>query len=173
MCELAQVSRAGFYRDWQEQQPREAEVASRDSIQKAAPHRQYGYRRVNTNGASLRGARVARRILKSDNLLAVGKRKFKATTDSAHGVHKPCAVPANKGDQSTLGGWLTLRICACSVSSFIWMCIEKPSGSRLKAPPAKYHLVHSAGLRNPVFEGISPVFPRRNTLSSEVFVGER
>ena len=89
MCELAQVSRAGFYRDWQERQPREAEVAIRDAIQKAAlEHRQYGYRRVTRlvqRGGVAVGEGVVRRIMKSDNLLAVGKRKFKATTDSAHG----------------------------------------------------------------------------------------
>ena len=47
MCELGKVSRAGFYRDWQERQPEEAEVALRDVIQKAAlARRTYGYRRI-------------------------------------------------------------------------------------------------------------------------------
>jgi len=47
MCRAAGVSRAGFYRDWQERQPHAAEVAILDAVQKEAlRHRRYGYRRV-------------------------------------------------------------------------------------------------------------------------------
>jgi putative transposase len=88
MCELAQVSRAGFYRDWQERAPAEAEVEIRDKVQQAAlAHRGYGYRRIRR---ALQSAgvevsdRVVRRILRSDNLLAIRKRKFKTLTDSQH-----------------------------------------------------------------------------------------
>lgn len=89
MCELGKVSRAGFYRDWQERQPDEAEVAVRDVIQKAAlARRSYGYRRitpfVQRAGIAV-GEGVVRRILQSDNLLAIRKRKFKPTTNSEHG----------------------------------------------------------------------------------------
>jgi putative transposase len=89
MCELGKVSRAGFYRDWQERQPDEAEVALRDVIQKAAlARRTYGYRRitpfVQRAGIAV-GQGVVRRILRSDNLLAIRKRKFKPTTNSEHG----------------------------------------------------------------------------------------
>jgi transposase InsO family protein len=80
LCQIAGVSRAGFYRGWQERRPREAEAAIRDAVQKAARgRRRYGYRHIAV------GERVVRRILKTDNLLAVGKRKFMATTDSQHG----------------------------------------------------------------------------------------
>ena len=89
MCELAKVSRAGFYRDWQQRQPQEAEVAIRDAVQKAAlARRQYGYRRVlavlKRSGLAV-GENVVRRILRNDNLLAIRKRKFVATTNSQHG----------------------------------------------------------------------------------------
>jgi putative transposase len=89
MCELGKVSRAGFYRDWQERQPEEAEVALRDVIQKAAlARRTNGYRRitpfVQRAGIAV-GEGVVRRILQSDNLLAIRQRKFKATTNSEHG----------------------------------------------------------------------------------------
>jgi putative transposase len=89
MCELGKVSRAGFYRDWQERQPDEAEVALRDVIQKAAlARRTYGYRRitpfVQRAGIAV-GEGVVRRILQSDNLLAIRRRKFKPTTNSEHG----------------------------------------------------------------------------------------
>ena len=47
MCQAAGVSRAGFYRDWQERKPQEAGVAIRDAVQKAAlRYRRYGYRRI-------------------------------------------------------------------------------------------------------------------------------
>ena len=89
MCELGRVSRAGFYRDWQQRQPQEAEMAIRDAVQKEAlRRRQYGYRRLtpelHSKGIAV-GEAVVRRILRNDNLLAVRKRKFVATTDSEHG----------------------------------------------------------------------------------------
>ena len=85
-CELGRVSRAGFYRDWQEQQPAEAEIEIRDRIQRLALERRYyGYRRIT---AALKkqgvvvGESVVRRILKTDNLLAIKRRKFVVTTQS-------------------------------------------------------------------------------------------
>ncbi len=88
MCELARVSRAGFYRDWQQRGPGQAEMAIRSAVQEAAlRHRRYGYRRVT---ATLRragvmvGEHVVRRILRTDNLLAIRKRKFVMTSDSRH-----------------------------------------------------------------------------------------
>ena len=89
MCALGNVSRAGFYRDWQERQPKEAEVFLRDAVQKAALARRiYGYRRITTvvqrDGFAV-GEGVVRRLLCSDNLLAIRKRKFKVTTNSEHG----------------------------------------------------------------------------------------
>jgi putative transposase len=66
----------------------EAEVAIRDSVQRAAlAHRGYGYRRITfvvQRGGVEVSERVVRRILRSDNLLAVRKRKFKVLTDSQH-----------------------------------------------------------------------------------------
>ncbi len=89
MCELGRVSRAGFYRDWQERQPQQAEMALREAVQQEALRRRIlGYRRVTQSlrrkGVAV-GEHVVRRILRSDNLLAIRKRKFVATTDSAHG----------------------------------------------------------------------------------------
>ncbi|HMF77938.1 MAG TPA: IS3 family transposase [Bryobacteraceae bacterium] len=89
MCELGKVSRAGFYRDWQERQPDEAEMALREVIQKAAlARRTYGYRRITPfvqHAGIAVGEGVVRRILRSDNLLAIRQRKFKTTTNSGHG----------------------------------------------------------------------------------------
>jgi transposase InsO family protein len=88
MCELAQVSRASFYRGWEEKQPGESETALRDLVQKVAlAHRSYGYRRIaaliQRAGWSV-GAEKVRRILKQDNLLAIRRRKFVATSDPNH-----------------------------------------------------------------------------------------
>lgn len=89
MCDLATVSRASFYRHWEKRAPTEAEVALRDAIQRiAVAHRFYGYRRVTVvvqrEGYEV-GAKKVRRLMREDNLLAVRRRKFVATTDSAHG----------------------------------------------------------------------------------------
>jgi putative transposase len=88
MCQAARVSRAGFYRDWQERKPQDAEMVIRDAVQKAAlRYRRYGYRRilevVRRSGIAV-GEWVVRRILRTDNLLAVRKRKFVVTTNSKH-----------------------------------------------------------------------------------------
>lgn len=88
MCELATVSRASFYRHWEEKAPTEAEMALRDVIQRMAMgHRFYGYRRVavlvQREGYEV-GAKKVRRLMKEDNLLAVRRRKFVVTTDSDH-----------------------------------------------------------------------------------------
>jgi transposase InsO family protein len=89
MCEWARVSRASFYRHWEGAAPSEAEMALRQAVQQAAlSHRFYGYRRVlevvRREGYEVGGKRV-RRLLREDNLLAIRRRKFVATTDSGHG----------------------------------------------------------------------------------------
>lgn len=88
MCDLARVSRAGFYRHWVEKQPTAAEMGLRDAIQRAAlHHRYYGYRRIlvelQREGFAL-GAKKVRRMMRQDNLLAIRRRKFIVTTDSEH-----------------------------------------------------------------------------------------
>ena len=88
MCELARVSRAGFYREWQQRAPSEAEMAIRSAVQAAAlRYRRYGYRRITPTvqrAGVMVGEHVVRRIMRTDNLLAVRKRKFVATSDSRH-----------------------------------------------------------------------------------------
>jgi putative transposase len=88
MCELAGVSRASFYRDWEQKAPSEAEVALRDAVQRIAlAHRDHGYRRITPliqRAGFVAGEEKVRRILRTDNLLAVRRRKFVVTTDSKH-----------------------------------------------------------------------------------------
>jgi putative transposase len=68
--------------------PSDAEVALRDAVQRTAlTHRNHGYRRITPllqRAGFVVGEEKVRRILRSDNLLAVRRRKFVITTDSNH-----------------------------------------------------------------------------------------
>jgi transposase InsO family protein len=88
-CAVAQVSRAGCYREFHEHAPRQAETALRDQIQRVAlANRCYGYRRVaaalRRQGWAVNRKRVLR-LLREDNLLSLRHRKFVLTTESRHG----------------------------------------------------------------------------------------
>jgi putative transposase len=87
-CELAQVSRAGLYRSFQEHEPRQEQTALRDAMQQIAlENRAYGYRRVaaelRQQGWVVNHKRVLR-LAREDNLLCLRKRRFVLTTDSRH-----------------------------------------------------------------------------------------
>jgi putative transposase len=90
MCELAGVSRASFYRHWEQREPAAAEAELRDAIQRLAlGHRYYGYRRIAVllqREGLVAGAKKVRRLMREDNLLAIRRRKFVATTDSNHSL---------------------------------------------------------------------------------------
>jgi putative transposase len=85
MCQVACVSRAGFYRHWQEEKPVEAEMEVRSAIQQIAleHRRRYGYRRVGEElkrrGLCVNHKRVLR-LMREDNLLGVQARRFVRTT---------------------------------------------------------------------------------------------
>ncbi len=89
MCQLAGVSRAGFYRSLQEEMPAEEDMEVRSAIQQIAVEhrRRYGYRRISAElrrrGMLVNHKRVLR-IIREDNLLAVQPRAFVVTTDSDH-----------------------------------------------------------------------------------------
>lgn len=88
LCDLAKVSRAGFYR-WRHAPPAEdADMDLRDEIQRIALEWPcYGWRRVTAElrrgGWTVNHKRV-RRIMREDNLLCLRRRKFVVTTDSNH-----------------------------------------------------------------------------------------
>lgn len=87
-CDLARVSRAGYYRAWEEHAPRQAEMALRDTIQRLClEHRQYGTRRIShalrAEGLVVNRKRV-QRLMREDNLLVLRKRRYVVTTDSRH-----------------------------------------------------------------------------------------
>jgi len=89
LCELGQVSRAGFYR-WQQRSPAiDPDLDLRDEMQRIAvefPY--YGWRRMRKEledrGWIINHKRI-RRIMREDNLLCLRRRKFVVTTtDSDH-----------------------------------------------------------------------------------------
>jgi len=89
MCYLTGVSRAGYYRRFQQTEPDQEEMVLRSAIQQVAlDHRQrYGYRRITAQlhrqGMIVNHKRVLR-IMREDSLLAVRYRKYILTTDSQH-----------------------------------------------------------------------------------------
>src|SRR5258708_942 len=89
MCQLAQVSRAGFYRCLKGRAGIKEEMELRSEIQAIAVEhrRRYGYRRITAElrrrGMLVNHKRVAR-LMREDNLLAVQPRAFVVTTDAAH-----------------------------------------------------------------------------------------
>jgi putative transposase len=89
MCQLAQVSRASFYRSLQKREPALEEMELRGAIQQIfmEHRRRYGYRRIakelRRRGLVVNRKRV-QRLMQTDNLLAVQRRAFVATTNSNH-----------------------------------------------------------------------------------------
>ena len=104
MCELGQVSRAGWYRQGAAPQPGDHDLKLRDEIQKIALEwPAYGSRRITRELRrrkwTVNRKRVQRRM-REDNLLCLRKRKFVVTTDSDHGL----PVYPNLARQMTLTG---------------------------------------------------------------------
>lgn len=87
-CDSARLSRAGFYRHFDEHAPRQADTEWRAAIQQIClESRCYGYRRM-TAALRAQGRLVNRkrvlRLMRADNLLCLRKRRFVCTTDSRH-----------------------------------------------------------------------------------------
>jgi len=88
MCELAQVSRSGFYRWRKEPPPQDPDQPLRKEIHQIARRwPAYGTRRVTAElrhrGWTVNRKRV-QRLMRQNNLLCRRKRKFVVTTDSDH-----------------------------------------------------------------------------------------
>ena len=89
MCQLAQVSRASFYRSLQQQEPDREEMELRAAIQEIflEHRRRYGYRRIakelRRRGLIVNHKRVER-LMQTDNLLALQRRAYVVTTNSKH-----------------------------------------------------------------------------------------
>jgi putative transposase len=95
MCQLAGISRSGYYRHWQLSAPRREETGLRDAIQRLAlKHRHYGYRRIGAllrrEGWQANHKRVLR-LMREDNLLCLRQTPFVPTTTNLR--HSWCVVP--------------------------------------------------------------------------------
>ena len=88
-CQVAEVSRAGFYRYLQQTRPEQADLLLRARLQElaVAHHRLRGYRMLTAllrrEGRLVNHKRVLR-LMREDNLLSLRRKKFVFTTDSAH-----------------------------------------------------------------------------------------
>jgi putative transposase len=103
-CRWSGVSRAGFYRHWEEHAPQQADIALRDAIHKVTlENRFYGYRRVTAElrqrNWEVNHKRVLR-LMRADNLLALRKRRYVLTTDSRH----PFAIYPNLAGRLVVDG---------------------------------------------------------------------
>jgi len=90
LCQITAVSRAGYYRFRRRHESRPADMTLRNQIQHIALRwPAYGYRRVHAElvrrGWKVNHKRILR-LMRSDNLLCVRRRKFVFTTDSRHGL---------------------------------------------------------------------------------------
>src|ERR1700681_4284008 len=91
MCQLAQVSRAGFYRYLQGREPVEECMTVRSAIQEIAleHRRRYGYRRVTAElrrrGIMVNHKRVSR-MMRADNLLEIQNRELRLVTGRDDGL---------------------------------------------------------------------------------------
>lgn len=88
MCELAGISRAGYYRFLGVEAAADPDLDLRDAIQRIALEFPcYGRRRITAElrhrGLEVNHKRV-HRIMREDNLLCLRQRKFVLTTDSQH-----------------------------------------------------------------------------------------
>ena len=92
LCRLAQVSRAGYYRFWQNSAPRAHDTAVRSAIQRLAlahgRHRGYRYitHQLRRDEGIVANHKCVLRLMREDNLLCLRARPFvPRTTDSRHG----------------------------------------------------------------------------------------
>src|SRR5262250_3590759 len=104
MCQLGQVSRAGFYRSLVAEPDEDADLEWRDAIQRVAlEFPSYGWprmtRELERRGWVVNHKRVYR-LMCEDNLLCLRRRKFVVTTDSAHDL----PVYPNLAREMTLTG---------------------------------------------------------------------
>jgi transposase InsO family protein len=135
MCRLGQVSRAGFYRHWQQREPRAEQTELRAAIQQIvlAHRRNYGYRRITrelrNQGWAVNHKRVAR-LMAEDNLLCLRKRRFVATTDSGHDLR----VVLNLAARMELTGidqlWVADITCLRLAEEFLFLAVVLDAFSR-------------------------------------------
>ena len=90
LCQIAGLSRASFYRSFEDQAVREADVALLSQIQiLCLKHRYYGYRRITAllrRSGMLVNAKRIQRLMREDNLTSLRRKAFAPPpSDRRHG----------------------------------------------------------------------------------------
>jgi putative transposase len=134
-CQLAEVSRAGFYRYLQQTAPKQADLLLRARLQElaVAHHRLRGYRMLTAwlrrEGQVVNHKRVLR-LMREDNLLSLRRRKYVFTTDSRHNW----PIYPNLARYATLTGLNQLWVADITFirlrSEFIYLAVVLDAYSR-------------------------------------------
>jgi putative transposase len=134
-CQLAEVSRAGFYRYLQQTAPKQADLLLRARLQElaVAHHRLRGYRMLTAwlrrEGQVVNHKRVLR-LMREDNLLSLRRRKYVFTTDSRHNW----PIYPNLARHATLTGLNQLWVADITFirlrSEFIYLAVVLDAYSR-------------------------------------------
>jgi transposase InsO family protein len=134
MCRLAQLSRASFYRHGEEIATDQEETELRDAIQREyVARRPNGYRPITRvlkrEGWIVNGKRV-RRLMREDNLLGLGRRKFVVTTDSDHDflIYPNLAQNLVLGDINQL--WVADLTYVRLLGEFVYLAVVLDAWSR-------------------------------------------
>jgi putative transposase len=134
-CQLAEVSRAGFYRYLQQTAPKQADLLLRARLQElaVAHHRLRGYRMLTAwlrrEGQVVNHKRILR-LMREDNLLSLRRRKYVFTTDSRHNW----PIYPNLARYATLTGLNQLWVADITFirlrSEFIYLAVVLDAYSR-------------------------------------------
>lgn len=134
MCELGQISRAGFYRSLCAKPEGDPDLELRDALQRIAlEFPSYGWPRMTRElvrrGWTVNHKRVYR-LMREDNLLCLRKRKFVITTDSEHDL----PVYPNLAREMTLSGLDQLWVADITYirleSEFVYLAVVLDAHSR-------------------------------------------
>jgi len=134
-CQLAEVSRAGFYRYLQQTTPEQADLLLRARLQElaVAHHRLRGYRMLTAllrrEGRVVNHKRVLR-LMREDNLLSLRRMRYVFTTDSRHNW----PIYPNLARHATLTGLNQLWVADITFirlrSEFIYLAVVLDAYSR-------------------------------------------
>jgi transposase InsO family protein len=148
MCQLAGVSRAGFYRHLVEVEPNKEEMELRDAIQQIylEHRRHYGYRRITAElrhrGMLVNRKRVAR-LMQEDNLIAVSQRKYVVTTDSDHDFQVYLNLAARMKVTAVNQLWVADITYIRLLSEFVFLAVILDAYSRLVVGRCLARSLHS------------------------------
>src|ERR1700734_3937384 len=135
LCQLAQLSRAGYYRHLAPRESKRDDADIRDAIHRIAlSDRFYGYRRIaeqlKREGLVVNSKRV-RRLMRLDNLLSLRYKPFvPRTTDSAHGYEIVCDLTREAMLTAPDHVWVADITYIRLAEEFVYLAVVKDAFSR-------------------------------------------